>query len=80
MKTDNFDKDIENYIADILKIFPNQLILSPKQFAQLRNKSVLTLFRERKKGIGPEYKDDNGQIGYPIRKISEWMVSTTKTI
>ena len=75
----NNDPDIEKTIVDIQQIFPNQLMLSQRQFAQLRNKSVLTLSRERKKCVGAEYKDNDGQIEYPVRKVAEWMHRTIKT-
>jgi hypothetical protein len=80
MKTDDSNKNnIENHIADILKIFPNQLVLSPKQLGMLRNKSEITLRRERKNAVGVAFIDRNGQIEYPIRAFAEWLNSTTKT-
>ena len=80
MTTDKDDDPaIEKNITDIQKIFPNQLTLSQQQFALLRNKSVLTLSRERKKCVGAEYKNNNGQIEYPVRKVAEWMHNTIKT-
>ena len=80
MKTDDFDENIESHIADILKIFPNQLVLSPKQLAKLRNKSELTLSRERKNSVGVAYIEANGQFEYPIREIAKWLNATTKTV
>ncbi len=74
------DQAIEKNIADIQKIFPNQLTLSQQQFAQLRKKSVLTLSREREDSRGPEYKGDTRNVEYPVRKIAEWMAFTVKTI
>lgn len=79
MKADNIDQDIENHIADILKIFPNQLVLSPKQLAILRNTSTLTLSRERLKGIGIPYIDKNGKPTYPVRAIATWLNGTIQT-
>ncbi len=77
MKDDNLA--IEKNIADIQKIFPNQLTLTQQQFAKLRNKSVLTLSRERKRCVGAEYKDNEGKIEYPVRRVAEWMHRTIKT-
>lgn len=73
------DPAVEKNIADIQKIFPNQLTLSQQQFAQLRKKSVLTLSREREDCRGPEYKGDTKNIEYPVRKIAEWLATTIKT-
>ena len=78
INTDN-DPTIEQNIADIQALYPGQLVLSQRQFAQLRNKSVLTLSRERKRGIGAEFKDNNGTIEYPVRKVAEWLSFTVKT-
>ena len=79
MKTDKNDTNIQNHINDIQALYPGLLVLSPKQFAKMRNKSVLTLSRERHKCVGPEYKNNNGKIEYPIRAISEWLQNTVKT-
>ncbi len=70
---------VDQYIADIQNIFPNQLTLSPKELARLRNKSVQTLWRERKKGIGVPYKEQNGNIEYPVREIAIWLHKTVVT-
>ncbi len=70
---------IDKYIADIQNLFPHQLTISPHQLARLRNKSVQTLMRERKKGIGVAYKDNSGQIEYPIREVAIWFQNTIKT-
>ena len=70
---------IDKYIADIQNLFPFQLTLSPQQLAQLRNKSIQTLARERKKGIGVSYKNNAGNIEYPIREVAIWLQNTIKT-
>ncbi len=70
---------IESNMMDIQKLFPFQLTLSPQQLAQLRNKSIQTLGRERKKGIGVPYKDNAGTIEYPIREVAIWLQNTIKT-
>jgi len=72
--------NIEDHITDIQTLFPRQLTLSPHQLAKLRNKSVQTLMRERKKGIGVPYKDNAGTIEYPIREVAIWLQQTIKTV
>ncbi len=72
---------IDSYIADIKNLFPNQLTLSSAQLAQIRNKSVQTLARERKQGIGIRYKESQGKnIEYPIREIAIWLHDTIVTV
>ncbi len=79
MKTDKNDTNIQNHINDILTLYPGQLVLSPMQFAKLRNKSIHTLRRERKKSVGAEYKVSNKQIEYPVRAVAIWLNSITQT-
>ncbi len=70
---------IEENMIDLQNLFPHQLTLSPQQLAKLRNKSIQTLGRERKKGIGVPYKDNAGTIEYPIREVAIWLQNTIKT-
>ena len=75
MKTERIEKNM----IDIQNLFPHQLTLSPQQLAQLRHKSVQTLARERKKGVGVPFKDNAGTIEYPIREVAIWLQNTIKT-
>jgi len=71
---------IEENMIDLQNLFPHQLTLSPQQLAKLRNKSVQTIIRERKKGIGVPYKNNEaGTIEYPIREVAIWLSNTIKT-
>lgn len=72
-------QELEQHMEDILKIFPGQLVLTPKQVSKMRNISTQTLRREREAGIGIGYKVRNNQYEYPVREVAKWLCSTIKT-
>jgi len=53
--------------------------LSPKQVAQLLNKSPQTLWRMRLKSIGPSYRQTgdaaNAPVTYPVNEIVDYLIS-----
>lgn len=71
---------INKHIEDIWELFPNKLLLSKSQLAQLRGVDESTLNREKKKGKGVPFKKDGIPVLYAVRDIAEWLAKTIKTI
>ncbi len=72
---------IDSHIADIQKLFPYRLTISPSELAKIRNRSVQTLARDRARGTGVRYKEDSkGSIEYPVREVAVWMHNIVMTV
>lgn len=70
---------INKHIEDIWELFPNRLMLSKSQLAQLRTVNQSTLNREKKQGTGVPFKKDGTTVLYSVRDIAEWLSKTMKT-
>ena len=73
------EEEINQNIQDINKLHPCKLLLTKKELATLRNVSVSTINREKAEGAGVVYKENRGQIMYPVREIAIWLCNTIKT-
>lgn len=81
MLENDYEKNIERDIKYI-QLFTtnkNQMVVTPKELSMIISKSEITLYRERKKGIGIPFIQRNGKIVYPIREVAIWLNSTIKT-
>lgn len=71
---------INKHIEDIWELFPNKLLLSKSQLAQLRGVDESTLNREKKKGKGVPFKKEGTTVLYSVRAIAEWLSRTIQTV
>ncbi len=67
------------HIDDIWELFPNQLLVSKTQLAQLRGVSESTLNREKEREEGVPFKKEGIPVLYAVRDIAEWLSKTIKT-
>jgi len=70
---------IKETMADITAAGYKQLMLSPREVAQITGVSISTLDNWRRAGVGiPFKKMDRGRRGrvmYPKRSVAEWIIS-----
>jgi len=70
----------DKHIEDIWQIFPNQILFSKSQLAQLRGVSESSLNREKANETGVSHSKNGNMVRYSIQHITEWLSATIKTV
>jgi len=65
----------EAILYQISIIYPNKLMLSKKEVAQITGRSISSIDRDIKNGTGIKYKRtrDRGRVLFPISEVAKWM-------
>lgn len=60
-------------VSDLKEMFPDSPILSKEQVCLLTGRSIGTLNRDIKEGIGIPFKKNKNRVEYHIDEVAEWM-------
>jgi hypothetical protein len=63
----------------IQKIYPNKIMLSKQDVADLTSRSLASVNRDLADGTGIPYKKVRGRVLFPVKEVAKWMNELIQT-